>query len=62
MAMGSSISPILSNIYKDHFEKLALDLAQCKPSLWLQYVDDAFVVSSHGREQLQNFLSHLNIL
>jgi hypothetical protein len=44
------------------FEKLALDLAQHKPSLWLQYVDDTFVVWPHGPERLQDFLSQLNSL
>jgi hypothetical protein len=28
MAMGSSLSPIVSNIYMDHFEKLAFDSAR----------------------------------
>jgi hypothetical protein len=62
MAMGSSLSPIHSNIFPEHSEKLALDSAQHKPSLWLQYVDDTFVVWPRGQEQLQNFLSHLNSL
>jgi hypothetical protein len=35
MAMGSCLSPIVSNIFMEHFEKLALDSAQHKPSLWL---------------------------
>jgi hypothetical protein len=38
MAMGSSLSPTVSNIFMEHFEKLALDL------LWLQYIDDTFMV------------------
>jgi hypothetical protein len=62
MTMGSSLSPIISNIFVEHFEKLALDLVQYKPSLWLWYVDDTFVVWLHGPEQLQNFLSYLNSL
>jgi hypothetical protein len=62
MAMGSSLSPIVSNIFMEHFEKLALNLAQYKPSLWLQHVDDTFVVWPHGPEWLQNFLNHLNSL
>jgi hypothetical protein len=44
MAIESSLSPIVSNIFMEHFEKLALDSAQYKSSLWLQYVDDTFVV------------------
>jgi hypothetical protein len=44
MAMGSSLSLIASSIFKEQFEKLALDCAQHKPSLWLRYVDDTIVV------------------
>jgi hypothetical protein len=62
MAMGSSLSPISSNIYMEHSEKVALDSTQHKPSLWLRYVEDTFVVWPHGPERLQNFLSHLNSL
>jgi hypothetical protein len=51
MAMGSCRSPIVSNIYMEHFEKLPLDWAQHKPSLWLWYVDDTFVVWPHGPER-----------
>jgi hypothetical protein len=60
--MGSSLSPIVSNIYMEHFENLALDSALLKPSLWLCYMDDTFVVWPHDPKQLQNVLSHLNNL
>ncbi|PNF14821.1 hypothetical protein B7P43_G06341, partial [Cryptotermes secundus] len=50
MAMGSSLSPVVSNIYMEHFEQLAIDSAQDKPSLWLRYVDDTFVIWPHGAE------------
>jgi hypothetical protein len=43
MACYGKLSPILSNIFKEHFEKLALDLAQYKSSLWLWYVGDTFM-------------------
>jgi hypothetical protein len=33
-----------------------------KPSLWLWYVDDTFVVWPHGPQLLQNFLNYLNSL
>jgi hypothetical protein len=62
MAMRNSLSPIVSNTFVEHFEKLALDSAQHKPSVWLRYVDDTFVVLPHGSEQLQDFLSHLSSL
>jgi hypothetical protein len=62
MAMGSSLSPVISNIYMEHFEQLALDSAQDKPSLWLRYVDDTFIVWPHGAEMIWNFLNHPNRL
>jgi hypothetical protein len=60
MAMENSLSPIVSNIFIEHLEKVALDSAPYKPSLWLWYVDDIFVVWPHGPEPLHNFLGHLN--
>jgi hypothetical protein len=39
MAMGSCLSPIIRNIFMEHFEKFALDSSQYKPLLWLWYVD-----------------------
>jgi hypothetical protein len=56
-----SLSPIVSNIYKEYFEKLALNLARYKPSLWLRYIDDTFVVWPHVPD-LQYFLSDLSSL
>jgi hypothetical protein len=62
MAIGSFLSPIVSNIYTQHFEKLALDSAQHKQLLWLYYVHDTFVIWPHDAEGLKNFLSHLSSL
>jgi hypothetical protein len=60
MAMGNSLSPVVSNIYMEHFEEMALDTAEYKPDKWLRYVDDTFVVWPHGQAKLQQFLQHLN--
>jgi hypothetical protein len=53
MAMGSSLSPIVSNIFMENFEKLALDSAQYKPSRWLRYVDDT-VTNTDDRPDLSS--------
>jgi hypothetical protein len=39
----------------EHFENLALDWAPRKPSLWLHYIDGAFVFWIKGPEQLTEF-------
>jgi hypothetical protein len=36
IALGGSLSLIVSNIYMEHFEELSLDSTQCKPSKWLR--------------------------
>jgi hypothetical protein len=54
MAMGSSLASVLSNIYVEHSENLALDSALHKSLLWLDYINDV----SCGLVAL----SHLNSL
>ena len=58
--MGSPLSPIIANIYMEHFEEKTLSSAPMKPKVWRRYVDDTFVLWSHGRETLESFLNHLN--
>jgi uncharacterized protein (UPF0335 family) len=60
MAMGSSLPPVVSNIFMEHFEKLVLETSDLKPAVLLRYVDDTFVVWPHGPSSLQDFLCHLN--
>jgi hypothetical protein len=60
--MANSLAHIASNIFMKHFEKWAIDSAQYKPSLWLRYVKDTFVIWPHGRDRLQNFFNLLNSL
>jgi hypothetical protein len=62
MAMGSSLSPIISNIFTEHFKKLVLDSVQHKQLLWLWYADTIFVVWLPGPDRPQNFFNHLKSL
>jgi hypothetical protein len=56
MAVGNSLSPVVSNIFMEHSEEIALDTANYKPAKLLRYVDDTFVVWPHGPATL-NFLT-----
>lgn len=58
--MGSPLSPIIANLFMEDFEIRALENAVHKPKLWLRYVDDTFVIWSHGVDKLKTFLEYLN--
>jgi hypothetical protein len=49
---GIILSAIISDIYMENFEELALGSAEHIPLLWLWYFDDKFVVCSKGPERL----------
>ena len=60
VAMGSAISPVVTIIYMEKFEWRAISSAPLKLRCWFRYVDDTFVVWSHGEEELGRFLVYLN--
>jgi hypothetical protein len=60
MAMGNSPSLVVSNMFMEHFEEVALVTADNKPTKWLRYVDDTFVIWPRGPARLQKFLHSLN--
>ncbi|XP_023311228.1 uncharacterized protein LOC111691923 [Anoplophora glabripennis] len=44
----------------EDLEERAIKSAEYKPEMWLRYVDDTFVIWTHGKEKLNGFLTHLN--
>jgi hypothetical protein len=46
-AMGSPLSPIIANIYIEHFEKIAVNSTNLYQKIWRRYVDDTFVIWPH---------------
>ena len=57
-AMGSLVSPIAANLYREHFEREALWSAFNPPWHWFRYVDDTFVIQKQVHKQ--GFLEHIN--
>jgi hypothetical protein len=60
VAMGSPLAPVIANFYMEHFEKQAISSVVKKPTSWYRYVDDMFVLWSHGKDELERLLKHLN--
>ena len=46
----------------DHFEQRALSSLPYTPKEWKRYVDDIFSKWCHGKEKMDEFLSHINNL
>ena len=52
LPIGSSLSPVIANIYMEWFKNQAIDKALVKPKLWLRYVDDTFIIWNGNDEEL----------
>ena len=47
--MGSAVPPIITNLYRAHFEELAIASAVVRPSIWYSYVDETFIKINRGK-------------
>ena len=58
--MGTAAGPNYANIFMDRFETKALINWPLKPLLWLRFIDDIFMIWTHGEDKLQEFITYLN--
>ena len=58
--MGSPLSPIITNIFMEHFESRALETTPLKPRYWNMFVNGTFVIWPQSKDNLVSFLNHLN--
>ena len=56
--MGSPVSPVITNIYMEHFESLAIPSSPILIKWWLRYVDDVHSVTR--KVQVNKLKEHLN--
>ena len=56
--MGSLLSPIITNLYMEAFEKQAISTASHPPTFWRRFVDDTFVIIQKTQED--SFFKHIN--
>ena len=56
--MGSPVSPVIANIYMEHFESLAIHSSPTLIKWWFRYVGD--VHSDTMKDQVNKLQEHLN--
>ncbi len=61
-AMGTKMAPSFANIFIGALEKSLLSSAprHLTPLLWKRFIDDIFLIWTHGEESFQTFIKHLN--
>jgi hypothetical protein len=60
VTMCSQLSPFIASCFIEDYEEVALSRAAYRPTYWFCYVNDTFLISPHGPEEMNDFLNHLN--
>ncbi|XP_078666122.1 uncharacterized protein LOC144908413 [Branchiostoma floridae x Branchiostoma belcheri] len=56
--VGSPVSPIVANLFMEHFEEVAISTAPNPLKFWGRYVDDTFVIQK--KDRIEEFTAHIN--
>ena len=59
-AMGTKCAPSYANCFMGDWEEKYVYTYHLQPLIWKRFIDDIFMIWTHGEEELQNFLRHLN--
>jgi len=59
-AMGAAMAPAYASLFMGKFEQDFIETCQYKPTLWLRFLDDIFMLWDHSLEQLESFVKALN--
>ena len=60
--MGSSLSPVLANLYMEYFESCILPQIIPQGMKWYRYVDDIFTIWNDSWGPFETFFQRLNSL
>ena len=59
-AMGTRMAPPYANLFMGSLEATALENAPYKPLVWWRFIDDIFLIWTHGQDKLADFITTLN--
>ena len=57
-AIGTRMAPAYANLFMGDLERKLLAQSPLKPFIWWRYIDDIFMVWTHGEEKLNEFITH----
>ena len=57
--MGTRMAPSYANIFMKYVEIQLIETSPKKPTLWLRFTDDIFMIWGHGKQALEGF-KHLS--
>ena len=58
--MGTRMASSYANLFMGKFEQQAIDNSLLKPFSWWRFIDDIFMIWTHGEEHLKTFIGYLN--
>ena len=59
-AIGTKLAPGYANLFLSIFERNMLIQYPTKPSIWLCYIDDIFMIWNESEDKLNDFLAYIN--
>ena len=59
-AIGTKFAPAYASLFMTRLEERLLDASPDKPLIWMRFIDDVFLIWTHGEEKLTSFINHLN--
>ena len=60
-AMGTKLAPSFANLFMGDFEDKYVYTHPTQPLMWKRFIDDIFIIWTHGKEKLDIFIQHLNL-
>ncbi len=60
VAMGTGCAPTIANLVMGDFEDKFVYTYPLKPLIWYRFIDDIFMIWTHGPSALNAFITHLN--
>ena len=56
--MGTRVAPTLANMFMGNFERQHVYTYKLQPLIWARFIDDIFLLWTHGSEELDQFIHH----